>query len=82
MAEKIESIKEDIEAMQLNYDAKGYVSTNDADELIKHCKALIQTVEGLQIEIEQYKSMELLQSQKLQRIHEQNKKPPYMDLDD
>ena len=46
--EMLEEIKEEIKIIQENYDQKAYVSTNDADELIKLSRELIKDVERLQ----------------------------------
>lgn len=47
---RLQVIKENLESIQLEYDTQGYVSTNDADELIKYSNELIQTIEQYQLQ--------------------------------
>ncbi|MBT2696369.1 hypothetical protein J7E79_02820 [Bacillus sp. ISL-40] len=42
---ELQEIKENLEAIQMQYDTQGYVSTNDADDLVRYCKVLIKMVE-------------------------------------
>jgi methionine salvage enolase-phosphatase E1 len=38
-------IKDDLEGIQLDYDVQGYLSTNQADEVMNHCKTIIDKAE-------------------------------------
>lgn len=42
-------IKEDIEAIQMDYDTTGYLSTNQADDLIRHCQLLLKVAEAKEV---------------------------------
>lgn len=52
---KVHEIEKDIEAIQLGYDQKGYVSTNEADEIINHCRSLIVALKDSKKEIRKVK---------------------------
>jgi methylphosphotriester-DNA--protein-cysteine methyltransferase len=45
MSINFKEIKDDLEGIQLDYDVQGYLSTNQADEVMNHCKTLINKAE-------------------------------------
>src|SRR5690606_14931198 len=52
---KLKKIKQDLQFIQQGYDLDGYISTNTADDLIRHSKHLIHKVNQQQREIEKLK---------------------------
>lgn len=50
MGNKTKEIKDELEAIQLDYDMQGYLSTNQADDIINHCNWLIREVTKLKKE--------------------------------
>jgi methionine salvage enolase-phosphatase E1 len=45
MSINFKEIKDDLEGIQLDYDVQGYLSTNQADEVMNRCKTLIDKAE-------------------------------------
>lgn len=54
---ELNKVKDDLEWIRLDNDSKGYVSTNDADLLIKHCESLIAEIERLRIVEQAYAAL-------------------------
>jgi hypothetical protein len=48
-------IIDELRLVQIEYDVKGYLDTNDADTIIKHCQSLIKVVEEQREEIKGFK---------------------------
>lgn len=53
---KLGEIKVELKCIQSDYDVKGYISTNTADELINHCNLLFQTIKQQREEIRELKN--------------------------
>jgi hypothetical protein len=47
----VTNITDQLRLIQMDYDIKGYIDTNEADELIKLCQSLIEVVEVYQEDV-------------------------------